>query len=661
VPRAPVAPAPPTVSAVSDVRPESVPSAAPGKPPRDARLDFFRGLALWFIYVDHVPSTGLANLTFRNFGFSDATEIFVFISGYTAALVYGASYARRGGLHTAAQVLRRCWQLYAAHVMLFVFYVAQVAWVADRFAASPFVEEMNIARFFDDPQASIFEALSLQYRPVNLDVLPLYVALLASLPAWLALARHSPIACFAVSLAIWAGVQAFGWTAPVYANGDTWMFNPLGWQLLFVLGVLCALDRGRDARVRRRRPWLAALAIAWLAFSAGVAISWKVPALEAAVTPWVGDWLYPIDKTDLDAARILHFLAIAWLVARAVGPGSGAAAFALRPARDPLRTPLAAGVLPRDLAVLRGARDAGAVRSRGVAGGAGHRQRHRRDGRGRGDDGLVWPAGRRARRRGGGGVTPARAVRLGAATLALGCATAGDAVASPDAPVRDARCEVPASLSARPRLPGLSKALGPGMPPATVVVLDPLGVGARRPDLGVVRWPVRLQAELGARLSRRDLRVAIVGREPSDVGRLALLLERTVLPSRPALVVWPIGRADIRQGIPPNRFGERLRGGLDALRRHGIDAIVLDIAYHPQSEAIARSDEHRHHLRWVAEDAGAWLFPRFEMIEHWADEGRLDLDSGDPATQLESAERIQACIAMQLARAIAAGVAGSDR
>ena len=63
---------------------------------RDLRLDFYRGLALWFIFIDHVPSTVIGNLTFRNFGFSDATEIFVFISGYTAAIVYGASLRRDG-------------------------------------------------------------------------------------------------------------------------------------------------------------------------------------------------------------------------------------------------------------------------------------------------------------------------------------------------------------------------------------------------------------------------------------------------------------------------------------------------------------------------------------------------------------------------------------
>mgnify|MGYP006144332153 CR=1 FL=1 len=65
-------------------------------PRRDLRLDFFRGLALWFIFIDHVPSSSIGNLTFRNFGFSDATEIFVFCSGIASALAFGRVFDRAG-------------------------------------------------------------------------------------------------------------------------------------------------------------------------------------------------------------------------------------------------------------------------------------------------------------------------------------------------------------------------------------------------------------------------------------------------------------------------------------------------------------------------------------------------------------------------------------
>ncbi|MGE0803738.1 MAG: OpgC family protein, partial [Lautropia sp.] len=187
---------------------------------RDLRLDFFRGLALWFIFIDHVPSSTIADLTFRNFGFSDATEIFVFISGYTAAIVYGQSLAKRGFVFMSFQVLKRCWQLYAAHILLFVFFIAQITWVANRFDNASFIDELNVNIFYDNPQQSMIRALLLHYRPVNLDVLPLYMALLLMLPPMLWAAVRWPLVVFALSAALWLGVQAWHWALPIYEGGD---------------------------------------------------------------------------------------------------------------------------------------------------------------------------------------------------------------------------------------------------------------------------------------------------------------------------------------------------------------------------------------------------------------------------------------------------------
>ena len=82
---------------------------APSRVERDLRLDLFRGLALWLIFLDHIPSNLVAWITIRNYGFSDATEIFVFVSGYTAAFVYGRAMRERGFLIAGARILRRAW------------------------------------------------------------------------------------------------------------------------------------------------------------------------------------------------------------------------------------------------------------------------------------------------------------------------------------------------------------------------------------------------------------------------------------------------------------------------------------------------------------------------------------------------------------------------
>ena len=112
---------------------------------RDLRLDFFRGLALWFIFVDHIPANQFAWATLRNYGLSDATEIFVFISGYTATLVYSRVFAERGFAFAVAKVLHRCWTLYITYMFLFFAFTAQVAYTARVFDNPLFREEMGIA------------------------------------------------------------------------------------------------------------------------------------------------------------------------------------------------------------------------------------------------------------------------------------------------------------------------------------------------------------------------------------------------------------------------------------------------------------------------------------------------------------------------------------
>src|SRR3954469_24102883 len=145
---------------------------------RDLRLDLFRGLALWLIFLDHVPNNIVAWFTIRNYGFSDATEIFIFISGYTAAFVYGRAMVERGFIVAGARILKRAWQIYVAHVFLFAIYIAEIAYVASSFENPLYVEEMNAVNFLEQPQITIIQALLLKFKPVNMDVLPLYIVLL---------------------------------------------------------------------------------------------------------------------------------------------------------------------------------------------------------------------------------------------------------------------------------------------------------------------------------------------------------------------------------------------------------------------------------------------------------------------------------------------------
>ena len=291
-------------------------TAAPPPPGgRDLRLDLFRGVALWLIFLDHIPQNVVNWFTIRNYGFSDATEIFIFISGYTAAFVYGRAMHERGILIASARVLRRAWQIYVAHIFLFTIFMAEIAYVAATFENPLYAEEMNILDFLKQPDVTIFQALILKFKPVNMDVLPLYIMLLLFFPPMLWLLIRQPAFALAGSALVYVLAWNLNWNLPAYPNG-VWFFNPFAWQLLFVFGAWCALGGAQRLTAVLRSPVVLGIAITYLLFALSVTLTWYVEPLGRFVPIWLSEWMYPIDKTNLDVLRFAHFLALAAVTVR---------------------------------------------------------------------------------------------------------------------------------------------------------------------------------------------------------------------------------------------------------------------------------------------------------------------------------------------------------
>jgi hypothetical protein len=280
---------------------------------RDLRLDLFRGLALWLIFLDHIPSNAVSWITIRNYGFSDATEIFVFISGFTAAFVYGRAMREHGFIIAGARVLKRAWQIYIAHIFLFAVYLAEIGYVTHAFENPLYTEEMGVLSFLQNPDVTVMQAMLLKFKPANMDVLPLYITLMLGFTPALWLLLRARNFALATSAALYALMWEFQWNIPAYPDGY-WYFNPFAWQLLFVFGGWCALG-GADGLSRWiRSRMVLVLAIAYLVFAFAIAMTWHIPRLAAFVPRAVADLIYPIDKTNLDVLRIAHFLALAVLV-----------------------------------------------------------------------------------------------------------------------------------------------------------------------------------------------------------------------------------------------------------------------------------------------------------------------------------------------------------
>lgn len=288
---------------------------------RDVRLDFVRGLAIWFLFLDHIPHDAASLLTIRNFGFSGATDLFVFAMGYAVAILYGKMMLERGLVVAATRILRRIWQLYAAYVVLFVIYIDAISYFAAQYAAPELLTEFNISGIIDHPIRILIHGLLLQAKPLNLDVLQLFIALMALFPLALWGMSRWPNLTLIGSTALYVAARAFDWNLASFPDGR-WYFNPFSWQLLFVIGAWCALAGARHLRSLQNLPLLRIAALTYLAFALIITLAGKNAALAGLVPDWLIGAFLPNDRENLAPYRVLHLLALAFLFTGAVSKNS---------------------------------------------------------------------------------------------------------------------------------------------------------------------------------------------------------------------------------------------------------------------------------------------------------------------------------------------------
>jgi hypothetical protein len=281
---------------------------------RDLRIDFFRGLALWWIFTDHIPADWIGNLSIRNFALCDATEVFVLLAGYAGGIAYGGTMRSQGWLYAAADVVRRAWTLYIAHIFLFVIFAAQVGYSAETLDRNDYLDEIHLDVMGAAPYRALLEALTLHFQPAYLNILPLYVTLLLMFAAALPLLRWPPVLA-GLSLAMYLGARIFAINLPSWTGGG-WFFNPFTWQLLFVMGAILSFAPGE--RPRRALP-LDVVSVLVVLF--GLVMQWVVwvhPDLLAHWPRGAVRVLMDVDKEGLHPFRLVSILALTWLTARLV-------------------------------------------------------------------------------------------------------------------------------------------------------------------------------------------------------------------------------------------------------------------------------------------------------------------------------------------------------
>jgi hypothetical protein len=278
--------------------------------PRDPRLDFFRGAAMFIIYVAHTRGNILYWAIPARYGISDAANMFVFISGMTCAIAFGGTFIRQGWLVGTARIAYRCLQLYAAQIGMFLA-VAVVVVIGTRlFPDTDYIASAQFQHFFREPGEALVGLFTLTYVPHYIDILPLYIVCLAMVPIAMALARISPYLVIAASIALYAASWAFGLNFPANADDQpVWYFDPFAWQLIFFTGF--ALRRGWVKVSLDSKPllWLSvAILVMGLVISLPIAIEDIKPIYR--LQRWVYDHS---DKTYMDLLQYAHFLASAYV------------------------------------------------------------------------------------------------------------------------------------------------------------------------------------------------------------------------------------------------------------------------------------------------------------------------------------------------------------
>lgn len=218
---------------------------------RDLRLDFFRGLAMFIILFAHTPGNFFTLWIPARWGFSDATEIFVFCSGMASAIAFGGAFAKAGWLLGTARVLFRVWQVYWAHIGLFFATVALTVWMTELdITGRNYWGRLNLWPLFVESDKwsnseILLSFMTLRYVPNYFDILPMYMVVLVMMPIVMAFARVNLwlVAAFIGVMWLFAqtalteslGVPHLELPAEPWTE-RSWFFNPFGWGMLFFTG-----------------------------------------------------------------------------------------------------------------------------------------------------------------------------------------------------------------------------------------------------------------------------------------------------------------------------------------------------------------------------------------------------------------------------------------
>jgi hypothetical protein len=281
--------------------------------PRKANaVDFWRGIALITIFINHVPGIYYSRFTHTNISLSDSADLFVFLAGWSLRLLVGSP--NRPTQPIGYLVLRlsgRAIELYAAQVLITAIAIAMLAASATYLDNPLLLEWHNAAAVFYDPILTHIGLAALTHHLGYFDILPLYVVLMTMAPIFAIIDRYAPNWVLPISITIYLVTLSTAFRIPTWPVEGQWFFNPLAWQLIFVLGFVMAREDGIGGFVRRN-----IVPIRWLSVpivAVGAYIVWYRMWPDPTLMPRPR-LLFISDKSFATPIRVIQFLAFIALV-----------------------------------------------------------------------------------------------------------------------------------------------------------------------------------------------------------------------------------------------------------------------------------------------------------------------------------------------------------
>ena len=244
----------------------------------------------------------------------------------------------------------------------------------------------------------------------------------------------------------------------------------------------------------------------------------------------------------------------------------------------------------------------------------------------------------------------------------LGLLLAGSAVGSggPAFAVNsDPYCPMPVEML--PDTPAAPVTIGRLAAGKTVVIVALGGASTvgKAAGPGERAWPARLAAVLSLGFPSAGITVVNRSVAQSSAREMTERIASDILPLAPALVIWETGTVDAAGGADIDAFRDALQEGVDMLLDGGIEVVLMDMQYSRLTEIVLSLERYAAEMREVADANGIALFPRRDLMRHWAEEGLFEYTAAPPKTQIETARRLYECLGTALAEFLLHGMAAT--